>query len=131
MITMIAFIQTCVDESNARFDRMLKEMTDHKDGKAQMMQDLEYTSALKLEKAQEDLKLTSSEFLTELQAMKHDALDAYTAATKINIKTEDDLQSPECIESSPHGLNLDSEQKLLFPFASIDKPRSASSKWKL
>ena len=51
MITMIAFIQKCVDESNARSDRMLKEMTDHKYGKARILQDFECTSAIESEKA--------------------------------------------------------------------------------
>ena len=63
--------------------------------------------------------------------MKQDALEAYVAAIKVNIKTEDDAPLPESVESAPHGLNPDGKPNFLFPFASINKPISASSKWKL
>ena len=128
---MTAVIHKGMDESNARFDRIFKEMTDHKDGTAQMSQALERVATLESEMAEQDWKVTASEFLDELESMKQHALDAYAAATKVNINADDDTPSHERVESAPHDLNTDGKPKLLFPFASIDKPMSAWSKWEL
>ena len=83
------------------------------------------------EKAGQDRKVMDSAFIAELVSIKQDALDAYAAATKANIKTEDDAPSPERFESAPHGLNPEGKPKRLFSFASFDEPMSTSSKWKL
>ena len=115
MITMTAIIQKCVYESNSRLCRTLKEVIDHEDRTARMLQDFEHTVALESEKAEQDRKVTTSAFLTELESMKQDALDTYAATTKVNVKTEGDSPSPERIESGPYGLNPDGEPKRLPP----------------
>ena len=131
MITMAAVIQKGVDESNARFDRMFKEIIDHKDGTARVLQYFECAAMLETEKAEQDLKATAFTFLAELVSMKQNALEACTDATKISVKNEDDATSPERVASDPHGLNQEDKPKRLFPFASIDKPMFVLSKWKL
>ena len=111
IITMIAIIQKCVYEIISRFCRVLKEVIDHEDRTARMLKDFEDTAALESEKAGQDRKGIASAFLTDLESMKQDALDVCAAATKVNVKTEGDFPSPECIESAPYDLNPDGEPK--------------------
>ena len=130
MITITTIIYKCVDESNARFDMMLKETIDHEDGKARMLQDFERTTVLEQVKADQDQKVTASAFLTGIESTKQDDLDSYAAAIKVNVKSEDDSPSHNHVQSAPHGLNPDGEPKRLSIFLSIDEPVSSSSKQK-
>ena len=51
IITMTAVIHKVMDERIARFDRIFKEMTDHKDGTNLMLQYFERAATLESEKA--------------------------------------------------------------------------------
>ena len=129
--TMTAVIQKGMDESDARFEKMFKELTAHKSGTAHLLRECEIAASVDQEKAEQERKDTAAAILTELTLMKQDARAACTAATTVNIKTEDESPSPERVTSDPIGLNPETKPKRLFPFASIDKPMSTSSKWKL
>ena len=132
IITMIAIIQKCVYESNSRLCRTLKEVIDHEDRTARMLEDFEHTAALESEKYEQDRKVTAFEFLTELESMKQDSLDTCAAATKVNVKTEDDSPSPGRIESTPYDLNPDGEPKHLPPSLPLIRPflRHQNGSWK-
>ena len=121
-ITMTAVIQKRVYESNALFGRMLKEMTDHEDRTAPTLQCFERAAALESQKSEEDRKVTASVFLAELASKKKATLDACAAATKANLKTEDDAPSPERVESAPHGLNPDGKQNVFSPSHPLTNP---------
>ena len=130
MTTTIAVIQKGMDESNARFDRMFKELAAHESGTDLMLKDFELKALAELEKAEQDRNTTASGVLAELASMKQDDFDAWTAATNVNINIEDEIPSHECGDSAPLGLNPDGKPKLLLHFISIDKPMSTSSTWK-
>ena len=70
MITMKAVIQIGMDESNARFDVVFKELTCHKSGTDRMLKNFELAATAELEKSEQDLKVTASAFLAELLSMK-------------------------------------------------------------
>ena len=91
---MTAVIHKVMDERIARFDRIFKEMTDHKDGTNLMLQYFERAATLESEKAKQDRKVTAFAFITELASMKQDAFEAYASVTKINVKAEDYAPSP-------------------------------------
>ena len=122
MITITSIIQKCFYESNSRFCREVKEVIDHEDRTARMLQDFEHKAALESEKAGQDRKVTAFAFLTELESMKQDALDTCAAATKVNVKTEDYSPSPDRVESAPYGLNPDGEPKRLPPSLPLISP---------
>ena len=129
--TMTSVIQKGVDESNARFEMIFKELTAHKSGTAHILRDYELVASKKSEKAEKDRKETASAVLAELALMKQGARAAYAAATTDDDKNEDEAPSPKRVASDSIGLNPDSQPTRLFPFSSIDKPMSMSSKWKL
>ena len=70
MTTMTEVIQKGVDESNARFERMLKELEEHKREMDRTLQGFELAASAESEKAGQDRKVTASAVLAELSSMK-------------------------------------------------------------
>ena len=126
MITMTVIIQKDMDESNARFDMIFKELKDHKSGTDHMLKDFELTALAELEKVEQDRNVAASTVLAELASMKQDALDTCAAATNVNFNTEDETPSPARVDSALLCLNPDEKPKRLFPFVSVSEPMPAS-----
>ena len=66
---MTVVIQKGMDDSDAHFERMFKELTTHKSGTAHTLRDYELTASAESEKAEQDRKETSSTVLAELALM--------------------------------------------------------------
>ena len=93
-----------------------------------MLHDFEHTTKIESDKADKDRKDAASAFLAESSSSKQDALDIYSAVTKIAGETEEVQPSPDHKHNSYQDSDHNGTLKHLFSFASIYKPISASSK---
>ena len=80
------------------------------------------------EKVEQDRRDTSSTFISEIASIKKDALESYSAATKIYVETEDAQPSVDETHNNLPCQELQDVSKLLFQFASLEKLSSSTSK---